>query len=118
MQNWRKFSAVLGTTSLKSSKVIRPSGSPVEGVRLVHILARDGLASDGGERSQRATTGREETQSAGWEGFPSLATTLDSSAAEAMPAPMIAPDVAWRCVRERLSDRPGPGGMQQVDFQS
>src|SRR3569833_539239 len=30
VQNWRKFSAVFGTTSLKSSKVIRPRGSPGE----------------------------------------------------------------------------------------
>lgn len=29
VQNWRKFSAVLGVTSLKSSNVMRPSGSPV-----------------------------------------------------------------------------------------
>lgn len=29
MQNWRKFSAVFGVTSLKSSNVIRPRGSPV-----------------------------------------------------------------------------------------
>lgn len=28
VQNCRKFSAVFGTTSLKSSKVMRPSGSP------------------------------------------------------------------------------------------
>lgn len=29
VQNWRKFSAVRGTTSLKSSNVIRPNGSPI-----------------------------------------------------------------------------------------
>jgi hypothetical protein len=29
VQNWRKFSAVLGTTSAKSSKVMRPRGSPI-----------------------------------------------------------------------------------------
>lgn len=28
MQNWRKFSAVLGTMLRKSSKVMRPRGSP------------------------------------------------------------------------------------------
>jgi hypothetical protein len=30
VQNWRKFSAVRGTTSLKSSKVMRPRGSPAD----------------------------------------------------------------------------------------
>lgn len=47
VQNWRKFSAVLGTTSLKSSKVIRPRGSPVRVSLWFDEDTPGGLTSDG-----------------------------------------------------------------------
>lgn len=65
MQNWRKFSAVLGTTSAKSSNLIRPNGSPVIGsvfkprqsyaeaqqVKEIKSTSRD--VNTGGEKSSR-----------------------------------------------------------------
>ena len=38
VQNWRKFSAVLGTRSAKSSNWMRPNGSPIHQMRISALI--------------------------------------------------------------------------------